>query len=398
MNKAEPRTILHFLWNHFDLIRDLFDVQSREGLIRKESLIAIIDKHGKEIKQHLIDYQILKQSNDDYEMREAFFGLLEFILLEFRPLLPEEVSKFGNSISDLFAKIIDGIGGDKNILLDRIRAISVEIKNFSESVEKNSIRLLKETRELKSNVGRIGYQEKIQKASFWIEYYIAPLNSILDVNHSESITNKLLEISGYANQKQISITDEGVRQAFHQLYFLLRHANDDLLKQSKILTNDLLPLIERIKTENIILTGWIEFLKKPHKAKTPLLLKTFAHRPYSDKMVFSAREYFEQYLNSGTTYIEDNEEVEVRWVFNKRKYKNRLMKDLPVTNYFEWCFNQLNNETAQVSNDKIFAMTSLLFDEQVEVEFDEDESMLSIKTQTSILKVPKIKLKRNGVS
>lgn len=219
MIKAEPKTILYFIWNYFDVVRDLFDTQSKEGLIRKEALELILEKGRKDIKTQLIDYKILRRINDDYELRDVYYKLVEFVLLEFRPLLPEEIEKFGISISELFRRISEGINGDKDILVDRLRGLSSQIKEFTESVEKNSIRLLNETRELKSNVNQIDYRAKIQKASFWIQYYINPLNSILDVNHSESITNKLLNVSEFANQKRLSMADEVVRQLFEQLYF-----------------------------------------------------------------------------------------------------------------------------------------------------------------------------------
>src|SRR5690606_22302808 len=110
---------------------------------------------------------------------------------------------------------------DRTILVERIKALSSQIKEFTDSVEKNSIRLLNESRELKSNVNRLDYKEKIQRASFWIQYYILPLNTILDVNHSESITNKMLAVSEFANHKRLTLTDEGIRQAFEKLHFQL---------------------------------------------------------------------------------------------------------------------------------------------------------------------------------
>src|SRR6202007_166344 len=131
-----------------------------------------------------------------------------------------------------------------------------------------------ETRELKANVNRVDYKEKIQRASFWIHYYIIPLNTILDVNEKNSVTNRLLEISEYANQLRLNATDEDIRQSFERLYFMLRQTNDDLLRQSKILTYELLPLIERIRTESIILTGWITFLKNPYKQKVPKIFES----------------------------------------------------------------------------------------------------------------------------
>jgi hypothetical protein len=397
MIKAEPKTILYFIWNYFDVVRDLFDTQSKEGIIRKEVLEVILEKGKKDIKTQFLEYKILRKVNDDYELRDVYYKLVEFILVEFRPLLPEEIEKFGTSISELFRKITEGINEDKNILIERLRGLSSQIKEFTESVEKNSIRLLNETRELKSNVNQIDYRAKIQKASFWIQYYINPLNSILDVNHSESITNKLLDVSGFANQKRLSITDETIRQLFEQLYFQLIQSNDDLLRQSKLLTNELLPLIERIRTESLILTGWIEFLRSSDKVSPPSLLKTRNDNPYSTRAYLNAKEYFEQFITQEDAVIEKDEENHERWVFNRTFYRQRLTESLPVENFFDWCNSELRSNGGEMSNEKVFALTSLLFDGDVEVFSASDGSSMQIVTRTSKLFVPKLNLKRNGI-
>jgi hypothetical protein len=398
MIKAEPKTILSFIATYFDLIRDLFDTQVTEELIRKETLTIILDKHRKDIKSQLIEYKIIRQINDDFELRDVYHKLIEFVLFEFRPLLPEEIGKFGSSISELFRKIKEGISNDKNILLERLIALTAQIKEFSDSVEKNSIRLLNETRELKSNVNRIDYKEKIVKASFWIQYYITPLNTILDVNHSESISNKLLDISEYANQRQLNFDDEGIRQSFQKLYYLLRQTNDDLLIQSKVLTNELLPLIERIRTENLILTGWIEFLKNPYKIVPPKFLKTDTDKPYSSKIYLNTKEYFEQFTHAEEATIEEEIVKEQRWIFRKSHYKQKLIEKLPLENFFGWCNDELKVESNEITNEKFFALTGLLFEEDLEVSFSDKNETIKIKTVTSNLKVPKLIVKRNGVS
>jgi hypothetical protein len=397
MIKAEPKTILSFIATYFDVIRDLFDTQANEGIIRKETLAIILERHKRDIKPQLIEYKIIRPVNDDFELRDVYHKLIEFILFEFRPLLPEEIEKFGSSISELFRKIKEGIASDKNILIERLIALSAQIKEFSDSVEKNSIRLLNETRELKANVNRIDYKEKIVKASFWIQYYITPLNKILDVNHSESISNKLLDISEYANQKQLNFDDEGIRQSFQKLYYLLRQTNDDLLKQSKVLTNDLLPLIDRIRTESIILTGWIEFLKNPYKIIPPKFLKTDTDKPYSDKIYLNTKEYFEQFTLADNAIVEEETEQEPRWIFRKSHYKKKLIEKLPLKNFFDWCNSELKGENNVITNEKVFALTGLLFEEDLEISFSGESKTIKIKTATSNLNVPKLTVKQNGL-
>ncbi|MBL7847291.1 MAG: hypothetical protein JNL40_07475 [Cyclobacteriaceae bacterium] len=397
MIKAEPKTILHFVWSYFDVLRELFDVQSQDGLIRKEMLEIILERNKRDIKSQLIEYKILRNTNDDFELRDVYYKLIEFILFEFRPLLPEEIEKFGTSISDLFRNIKEGINGDKAILVERIRGLSSQIKEFTDSVEKNSIRLLNESRELKSNVSRLDYREKIQRASFWIQYYILPLNSILDVNHSESITNKMLNVSEFANQKRLTFTDEGIRQSFEKLYFQLIQANDDLLKQSKLLTNELLPLIERIRTESLIITGWIEFLQTHNKIQPPKLLKSKKDNPYSKRVYLNTKEYFEQFKTDEEAIIADDDQQYETWVFNKSKYKRKLINSLPIDNFFDWCGEQLKDDTNEITNEKVFALTGLLFEDDIEVNSITNSEFLNIKTRTSKISVPILNVKKNGL-
>ncbi|TAE78226.1 MAG: hypothetical protein EAY81_12090, partial [Bacteroidetes bacterium] len=216
--RAEPKTILNFLSTYFDTIKELFDVQLKDGIVKKEVLNAILAEQESEILNKLIEYKFFKKIADDYEIRPIYFKLLEFILSEFKPLLPETIEKYEHSITSLFKKIKEGISKDRNILLQRISDLNNEVRDFTDSVEKNTIRLISETKELKSNVDKIDYREKVRKASFWIDYYITPLNTILDVSHSQSITNRLLDISQYINIRRLNFDDETVRLQFEKLY------------------------------------------------------------------------------------------------------------------------------------------------------------------------------------
>jgi hypothetical protein len=399
MLKAEPKTILNFLANYFDSLKDLFDIQSEEGIIRKEQLMQVLSERNDAIEAQLIDYKIIRKIGDDFEFRDTYFKLFEFILNEFRPLLPETIQKYEQSIGKLFSKIREGIKGDNLILKNRIDDLNNEIKEFSEAVEKNTIRLLAETRELKSNVEKLDYKEKVRKASFWIDYYIIPLNNILDINHAESITNKLFDISQYVNVRRLNFNDENIRLQFEKLYNFLVMTNDNLLRQSKLLTNELLPLIERIRTESIILTGWIEFLKQPYKSPVPKIFKPERYYPYSNDMYLNAKEYLEQFVMDENILVEDPVANSDKWVFNKELYKDRMLQQLPIDSFFDWCGLTLRSEYKDIETDKFFALTGLLFEDDITLELDEKEpDRKLIKTSQMTLRVPKIKILKYGIS
>jgi hypothetical protein len=398
--RTEPRTILNFLTNYFDIIRDLFDVQSKDGLIKEEVLNNILAEHDHDILNKLIEYKFFKKIANDYEIRPVYFKFLEFILSEFKPLLPETIEKYEHSITSLFKKIKEGIGKDRNILLQRITDLNNEVRDFTEAVEKNTIRLISETKELKSNVDKIDYREKVRKASFWIDYYITPLNSILDVSNAHSITNRLLDISQYINVRRLNFEDELARQQFEKLYTFLVQTNDDLLRQSKILTNELLPLIERIRSESLILTGWIEFLKNPNRTKdVPFVPKSLRTYPYNDSMYFNAKEFVDQFMQSYEVYLEDPElTASDKWIFNKDYYMTKLTQELPVKNFFEWAGKTLRSEYKEIETEKFFSLSTLLFEDSIELEFDANADRQVIRTSEMNLRVPKIKIIRHGLS
>ncbi|MCE2787900.1 MAG: hypothetical protein ACK5FU_09380 [Bacteroidota bacterium] len=397
--RTEPRTIINFLSNYFDIVRELFDIQMKDGLIKTEELNRILSENETDIENKLIEYKFLKKISDDYEIRPVYFKFLEFILSEFKPLLPETIEKYEHSITSLFKKIKEGISKDRNILLQRITDLNNEVRDFTDAVEKNTIRLISETKELKANVDKIDYREKVRKASFWIDYYIKPLNTILDVSHSQSITNRLLDISQYINIRRLNFEDEVTRQQFEKLYTFLVQINDDLLKQSKILTNELLPLIERIRSESLILTGWIEFLKNPNKCEVPHLTKAYRKLPQSNNPYHNALEYVEQFLQSNEIYLNEPEDaLSEKWIFNKDFYLDKLKKELPQTNFFDWAGKTLRTEYKAVETEKFFSLTSLLFEEDIDLEFDNKADRQIIRTTEMNLRVPKIKVKRHGLS
>jgi hypothetical protein len=392
MIKAEPRTILSFLHANFDVVKGLFSYQIADGLITKEVYDMLIQKHGHTMNIRLREYRVIRSLGSDYEMRDVYFKLMEFLMFEFKPLLPETIEKYKGSISELFLKIRKYENQDRDILQERIKNLSHQVREFVDLVERNTFRLLAETRELKSNIDRIEYREKVQKASFWIEYYILPLNRILDVKHSESVTSTVLDVSEYANRRRLDFQDETIRMEFEKLYSQLIQTNTDLLRQSKVLVNELLPLLERIRTESLILTGWIEFLRNPYKMDTPPLLKGTRTMVYAKDMLYKVREFFEQFSVSDYVTLEDGVVDFDKWIFDRELFKGNLTKSLPVNDFFSWCYQELQKDFQDIETDKFFALCGLLFDGDLQIEFPKKAERVTLTTTTSSISLPKIKV------
>ena len=395
--RAEPKTILAFLHKYFEPINHLFDVQKKEGFIRKELLQEVFDQNT-DIKTQLLDYKILKSfRGGDYEFRKTYFDFLAFILSDFQLDLPQSIQKYDQSISEIFNLIVSDIEKDKNILTKRLYGLTDQVKEFIELVEANTERLLAETRHLKANLEKFDYMVKVQKASFWIEYYINPLNNILDINHAQSISKKLSDIAGYANEKRLYYQEPNLQREFEKLYNFLLNVNEELLGQSKILTQELLPLLNRIKTESQILTGFITLLRRPEKYTPPKLLDRKRDYPYHTHIHLNTKEYFEQFIIEETTYIEDYEPEQQLWIYDKNIFKQKLRESLPVENFFEWCTQTLNRDFDEVDSKKLFHLWGLIFDEEFSVLFEEDGTRYEITTNGIKLLVPRIKIQTDGI-
>ena len=399
MIKAEPKTILSFLHQHFDLLKELFLAQSKNNSIDYEFLNNEIEKYGIEIKNQLFEYQILKSINDEYQITDVYYNIFEFILQQFKPLLPEEIEKYVQSITSLFFKIKEDISKDKNILIERIDSLTNEIDKFISQLKNNTTSLLVKSKDLKANIDNIDYQEKIHKASFWIEYYINPLNNIIDIHNSESIYNILLNVSEYTNEKRIFFHDENIRLKFERLYNRLKQVLIDIQQQSEILVDELIPLIERIKTENSILKGMYHYLSNGfwYKKESPQqkLLFKFRNNAYSNNYEFSTREYFEQFQLDEEVFINVESHSFEDWIFDKFKYKERMKESLPIKNFFGWTMQEIKSEIIDFNTNQYFSMVSLLFEKGINIEFQNRYETIIIEKDNTELTVPVLKIETN---
>ena len=395
MFKSEPKSIVQFLATHFDLLRQLFDIQVKNEIILKNQVAETLEEFGNDIESQLFEHKILIEQNDDYVINEPYFVLFEFVLQQFKPLLPEEIEKFGQSIKNLFIEIKKENEG-KNILLARIEGLSKEIGRFNNAVKNNTSSLLNESRELKANTQKIEYQEKVQKARYLIENYIIPLNNILDVN-GNTIYNQLLDISRYSNYKRFDYSDESIRRQFEKLYNLLRQVVKDISQQSTILSNELLPLLDRIRTESEYLLGFHLYLTNMNcykGIKPPKLFTTSRDNLYNPYIYENTKEYFEQFKNEEDVFVNEETNAVEQWIFNKNEYKSQLNSKLPITDFFSWCKNAIDNEKKDFDIANYFMVTSLIFEEEYDIEHDKERENISLKTKQGEFIMPKLKIKK----
>ena len=53
--RAEPRTILYFLWNYYDILEELFTEHRVYGSIKRERLDQILAKTDSDLENKFID-------------------------------------------------------------------------------------------------------------------------------------------------------------------------------------------------------------------------------------------------------------------------------------------------------------------------------------------------------
>lgn len=207
----------------------------------------------------------------------------------------------------------------------------------------------------------------------------------------------MLNVSQFTNVKRFDYADESIRREFEKLYHLLRQVAKDLNLQSVILTNELLPLIERIKTESQYLRGFHFYLTNGNcykEIEPPLIFVSTRDNIYNKFVYENTKEYFEQFQHEEEVIVIEDSEQTNDWLFDKSKYKESLNQNLPVDDFFKWCENSIKEENEDFSFDNFFMVTSLLFEDDYEVSVSKDRKNISIFNDESELIMPKLTIKK----
>lgn len=390
--RIDPREILRFLERNFEAVRQIFQLQKDDSIIRFETLYQICDTNDIELKKFL-DYKILKRTgNNDVQLTTYYQYFFEFILREFSLELPAAIEKYRLSITQIYNQLIEE-HNNKNLIVTQINNLIQQVKEFTEAIDNNITRLDDDAKDLKANLRKISYVQKVEKATEWIEYFIKPMNNILDNNHPDSITSIISEISKYANQQRLFYSDVNLRIQFDKLYAHLEAANKELLTQSSYLVRTLLPLIHRIKTESQILSGFIGFMKNPLEHQPLALFKVTDFNIYTRNASLNAKEIFEHLINPQPVYLNETHDFVLPWRFEREEYKQLLLKSLPVENFCQWIVATLNKKAEDISWEKFMSISTLLFEEDVLIEVQNGKpNDFEITFENIQLKVPIIKI------
>ena len=165
-----------------------------------------------------------------------------------------------------------------------------------------------------------------------------------------------------------------------------------------IISNELLPLIERIKTESRYLRGFHHYLSNGRcyrEIAPPALFTTGRHIVYYQFIEEIAREYIEQFREQDDIIILGEEDPAPEWVFDKYRFKTSLDQRLPLDDFFAWCGEELEEELPDYTLDQFFMVSGLVFEEEYDVVYHFAAEYTIVGDDLSSLILPKIGLNKS---
>jgi hypothetical protein len=394
--RTNAKRVLNFLTTNFDFIKLLFDLCKEDSTIRTEELIKLCNEHSVSITTLVTDLKILRElPNGNYKLHKNYSDFLQFLFDEYAISLPEALASMSNAIEEVFAKLQKAI--EKTQTSFYISGLSNIIDDFLERIDRYTQNLLKDTESLKSSIeNATDLTLRIKKATFWIEEFIKPLNTILDKSQTKSIINTISLISAYSNQRKFEEEDANLRRQFSKLYFNALNADLDINQQIKKLTRELLPLLDRIKTNSQIQMGFYYFLDSydnPDSYIVSLPNLVFASRqyPYSTIYEMEVTMFLEHFRAATKIFVEDDSPEIEQWLPNTDIFRAKLRNSLPVENFYDWCYQVLRDEDIQLDMMKYSAIANLIFEHEFDAEF-EYEPRFKLELNDVILTVPRVNL------
>ena len=249
--------------------------------------------------------------------------------------------------------------------------------------------MIKETQKLKSNEEQFNYSEKVKKATHLVDFYIIPVNQLFN-NHSDSVISLLRNIKLWVHQRMNRETDNNIQIQFKNLYEHIHYIQDDLMNYSRVLTKELLPLLDRIKTESELLTGFLVFLGKPKNFDVPKLLKGSRNIAIAASFKEDTLFLVEAMRHETIEPIILEEVILDTWFFDKEQYMERITVSLPIQNFSKFCYHLIEEIEKDVTLEQFYTVQSLLLENCFEADFFGKRVELSIGNY--IIDTPTIEL------
>jgi hypothetical protein len=394
------KDILRFLSNHYEFVHSAFDIGKPDFVIEQERFDTLVNEYnvnGKTKISHsdLFDLKFCRKlPTGEYKISGVYTAFLEFIFDDFVLDLPETIKNRYLTITSNFTNLKTTTDEQKIILY--ITEIIKETEDFLNDIQRQTYRLLRDTESLKNNADT--YTDltiRLQKANYWIDEYILPLNAVVNREHPDSLYSEISNIQNYASEKRFVADTYKLQRWFEKLYGSAVNTKSELDQTIGKLTRELMPLLERIKTNSLILSGFYHFVENidtPEDYIIPLpnFLKRERSRILSKNFDADANFFIDQfnYKPPQISYIEETEEQE--WLPDTNYFKNLLLKSNGNENFYQWCYDILQ-DTKEITLSKFFNVSNMVLEENLVIEYN-NESRFEIQLADAILKMPKIKV------
>jgi hypothetical protein len=81
----------------------------------------------------------------------------------------------------------------------------------------------------------------------------------------------------------------------------------------------------------------------------------------------------------------------MEWLPDASYFKEQLLKENEVSNFYQWCFDSLKAHTENITLAKFFTVSNLILEEDLVAEY-KDEARFEIQLSDAILKMPTVKI------
>lgn len=384
----DPKKILRFIADNFDEIKTLYKLQKEKSVLSLEEVEAVFATDYK--FNTLFEYAIIEEKIDEtFMLRELYFNLIEGLLDDYALDMPEQISKYHISLSQLSIKLKSVTS--KNEINDVIRGLVDEINQFDFQLKRNVKKLIDETKYIKANNYKLEYTQKVKKASELSSRYLEPLNVIMQ-NHSDSIVYLIEIIQRDANINRFTHQDINLRNQYEKLSNTFARVKREIQNHNRLLINEVVPLLERIHNESKILTGFINFLSNPSVYTVPEMMQKSSPITYSTEARWEARDIWDSVHETKEDIVIENASlIENTWIFDNKKYTTLLYKYLPIDDFYSWINNVLVDENDIVDSKKFLALSKLIFNQNIEVFYSTVK--INIELEDKIINAPIIAIK-----
>lgn len=388
----DPKKILRYIADNFDEIKTLYKLQKEKNSLSYEEVEAVFATDYK--FNALFEYAILEEKIDEtFMFRELYFNLIEGLLDDYSLDMPEQISKYHTSLSQLSVRLKSTTS--KNEINDVIRGLVDDINKFDSQLKRNVKKLIDETKYIKANNDKLEYTQKVKKASELSSRYLEPLNVIMQ-NHSDSIVYLIETVQLDANINRFTHQDINLRGQYEKLSSTFARVKREIQNHNRLLINEVVPLLERIHNESKILTGFINFLSNPNLYAVPEVMQKSSSITYSTEARWEARDIWDSvHETKEDIVIENTSLIENTWLFDNKKYTTLLHKCLPIDNFYSWIKNVLVDENDTVDSRKFLALSKLIFNQNIEVFYFPIK--IDIELEDKIINAPIITIKRRQI-